>query len=465
MTELDGLIQIITNGVAAIQAGIAERDASFPSLRGSLDPESEAARDAFAAEIFVVTAAAHQLIATLASPTMYPISICLGIHSSRAIAVAEACHVAEILREAGPNGMHVKDISAKNGVDHTKLSRILRLLASQHVFTEVAPDVFANNRHSSSLDTRKSLDALSRSPAEKWDNAPGIAAPIGHFGDEVTKSSAYLVEHLTHPDPVIALSQEPTGGTFQFAFKTEESLFQWYERPENITRLKRFGNTMKSHSTRMSPAMITQGFDWASLPPNSIVVDVGGGIGASTLMLAGTHKHLRYIVQDRDSVIGEARKAITEKPQDGSDLVQFQAHDFFQEQTVKDPSIFILRLVLHDWSDKYCSVILNQLRKSATASTKLIVIDAIIDYACPTEDIFGDIPGALAPPGPAPLLPNFGGANLFQYWQDLQMMSLLNSRERTIGQFKGLLEQTGWKLEKVHRLPPPNLPQLVASPL
>lgn len=36
----------------------------------------------------------------------------------------------------------------------------MRLLASQHVFKEVAPDVFANNRLSSVLDTGKDLAAL-----------------------------------------------------------------------------------------------------------------------------------------------------------------------------------------------------------------------------------------------------------------------------------------------------------------
>jgi hypothetical protein len=34
--------------------------------------------------------------------------------------------------------------------------RLLRLLASRHIYKEVAPDVFANNRISSALDTGKS---------------------------------------------------------------------------------------------------------------------------------------------------------------------------------------------------------------------------------------------------------------------------------------------------------------------
>ena len=38
--------------------------------------------------------------------------------------------------------------------------RILRLLATNHVFIEVSPDVFATNRLSSVLDTGKSVEEL-----------------------------------------------------------------------------------------------------------------------------------------------------------------------------------------------------------------------------------------------------------------------------------------------------------------
>ena len=39
-------------------------------------------------------------------------------------------------------------------------ARILRLLATNHIFIEVSPDVFANNRLFSVLDTGKSVEEL-----------------------------------------------------------------------------------------------------------------------------------------------------------------------------------------------------------------------------------------------------------------------------------------------------------------
>jgi hypothetical protein len=39
-------------------------------------------------------------------------------------------------------------------------ARVLRLLATNYIFKEVSPDVFANNRLSSALDTGKSVEEL-----------------------------------------------------------------------------------------------------------------------------------------------------------------------------------------------------------------------------------------------------------------------------------------------------------------
>ena len=48
------------------------------------------------------------------------------------------------------------------------------------------------------------------------------------------------------------------------------------------------------------------GYAWGELPEGSLVVDVGGGVGSQTLLLALHHPHLRFIVQDRESVVGDA---------------------------------------------------------------------------------------------------------------------------------------------------------------
>ena len=75
-------------------------------------------------------------------------------------------------------------------------ARILRLLATNYIFTEVSPDVFANNRLSSVLDTGKPVEELLAkwvpslltyndelrifSPESKHIGTPGITSFIEH---------------------------------------------------------------------------------------------------------------------------------------------------------------------------------------------------------------------------------------------------------------------------------------------
>ena len=51
--------------------------------------------------------------------------------------------------------------------------------------------------------------------------------------------------------------------------------------------------------------MLTFGvaLNWEDLPNRSVVVDVGGGIGSTSMLLANAFKHLRFVIQDRDPVV------------------------------------------------------------------------------------------------------------------------------------------------------------------
>ena len=45
------------------------------------------------------------------------------------------------------------------------------------------------------------------------------------------------------------------------------------------------------------------GFPWASLPPDALIVDVGGGVGGAMMSLYKAFPHLRFAVQDTAKVI------------------------------------------------------------------------------------------------------------------------------------------------------------------
>ena len=43
-------------------------------------------------------------------------------------------------------------------------------------------------------------------------------------------------------------------------------------------------------------------------------------------------------------------------------------------------------------------------------------------------------------------------------------MKVTNTQERTLDELNKLFEETGWKIERVHRFPAPSIPQVVAVP-
>ncbi|KAF7367113.1 S-adenosyl-L-methionine-dependent methyltransferase [Mycena sanguinolenta] len=127
----------------------------------------------------------------------------------------------------------------------------------------------------------------------------------------------------------------------------------------------------------------------------------------------------------------------------------YAAHDFFTPQPERKVAVFLIRMILHDWSNEYSLKILRNLRDAAGNDNKLLIVDNIISYAC-EESATKDIPGAERPSAPAPLLPNFGQASAIAYFMDINMLGLVNGQERTVLQLKELLAEARWKLVEIY---------------
>lgn len=130
------------------------------------------------------------------------------------------------------------------------------------------------------------------------------------------------------------------------------------------------------------------------------------------------------------------------------------AHDFFRPQPADlagRVSAFHMRFVLHNWPHADCIKILKHIHAAASADTKLIIVDDVIPYACPTPATLIFNSESLLNAVPSPLLPNLGAAMADAYGDDLMMASLFGSQQRTIGEFKDMTEEAGWKIEVVHQ--------------
>ncbi|KAJ7330390.1 O-methyltransferase [Mycena albidolilacea] len=468
-SSLIDLVTLISTSVAAVDARCKALSGTYPDLNNpvnSKENEGLLQDNEIANATSIALAAAAQLIATMQYPSRSIIDASYAFVISTALGVVAESSTAEIIREAGPQGCHINDISKKNGVDPVKLARVLRPLATQHIFREVSPNVFAHNRISTLIDTGKSFEAIQAAPEDKYTGAEGHAALILLNTDETFKAAGYIQDVLL--DKESEASDDEFKTPLNRAFGTDIDLFSWYEQPMNKKRFKRFGFAMDVSRRLSPPGAVLQGFKWSALPEKTLIVDVGGGIGSISLEIAQANPHLRFLIQDKQAVIREGEQHWeTELPGAlAAGRVSFGEHDFFGPQSVKNADIFLLRFIVHDWSDTYTFKILKQLRDAAQTTTKLIVIEHLVPLACGEDETYKHIPGAVpATLPPKPLLPNLGIVNMAPYAVDIQMMALLRGCERTFPHYWELLKSAGWEIEEVYRPLGSLVSQLVAKPI
>lgn len=473
LKTLLSLREIIDSSIDHLQSHYASKNLDLPDLNEpySTSPSEAALGDPEIVETLnALVGASYQLIATVRTPFIHVMDGIFAYTLSSCIRVAEEGNVAEILREAGPSGLHVNDIAAQNGLEPTKLARVMRLLASHHIFREVKPNVFASNRISSYIDTGKPASYLFSPNADKYSGTSGVAGFIDHVTDEVMKANSHLWETMSSPEKghsfsaVHAPLQEWSG--------TDKQFFWWIELPGNERRLLRYSAAMRATSLWNSPDAILHGFDWAGLTPEDVVVDVGGGTGMPAMYVARAHPHVKIVIQEREQVcehgIAYWNEVFPEAIKSGR--VQFQPHEFFQPQptlpTNTPASVYLLRTVLHDWPDHECIRILQNLRAAAAPKTKLLIGDFMIPYACPDDSVAArTIPGAKTAAAPSPLLANFGKGSATTYALDMAMFTNFNGQERTLAHLADLCQKTGWKPVQAHRRDDTPFGFLVSEPI
>ncbi|KAF8128341.1 S-adenosyl-L-methionine-dependent methyltransferase, partial [Boletus edulis] len=523
----------------------------------SLHPDAVAAASRIVAACGQMSNIVNKPFSSLCDAIMsYSLPACMRL--------VEHLHVAEILREANEDrqnglakGLHITDITnvicsyaGFNYIDPNDLVHALRLLSTHHIFRETAPDTFALNRVASLLDTGKSVKAVFSNPETKYDDTSGTPAFVSLITDEIFKSAAYLTEAFTGGErvrlgPVVKPEKLPA---FNLAFRTQAPFFEWLENggedplggtgrgacihtltktrnvqagdvrlavPNDVFncasrksfRLERFSKAMTGTTLWEAPKAILNGFDWYSLPKGSTIVDVGGGIGSTTMVLAHAlndpkadsaerrdpknEVNIRFVVQDRPIVTALGVEAWRSKFPEmiESGQVVFQDHDFFEPQLpfepphiARHPAVYILRVVLHDWPDECARRILINLRVASNPETRLVIAEHVLPLACADGDVLdhdertsaeewtlksvlANVEGAERTLVPPPLLSNLGKASATAYWMDLIMHVTFNAKERTLREFCALALSAGWRVTRMTRPEGTLFAYLVCEPI
>lgn len=212
--------------------------------------------------------------------------------------------------------------------DPDTLQRLLRALASDGVFRETEPGVFAHTDES-----RRLL-------------GPGWSEFAHLFG-------GVFFEATTELDATTARS--PFEGRFGTGF--------WEWLAANPAERATFDAAMAGERDRAAEQIAA--LEWRE---DEVVVDVGGGNGALLVELIELRPELRGVVLDLpETVRDEARFG---------DRIEFVAGSFFE--SVPEGDAYVLSGILHDWPDEDAARILRTMRAAAPEHARLLVNESVI---------------------------------------------------------------------------------------
>lgn len=206
----------------------------------------------------------------------------------------------------------------------------------------------------------------------------------------------------------------------QGAFEEEHGhpLFRYPEVDPEYSRV--FDEGMTSAS-RIETRAVLEALDEDALAEVDHLCDVAGGHGYLLSHLLREHAHLTGEVLELPKVVDGAG----DLPVDVgvADRIEFTAGDMFE--AVPEADGYVMKHILHDWSDDECVEILETIGEAAAAGAPIFVAEYVL---------------------PGPETPHFG--KLF----DIHMMVATGGRERTVEEYGELFDRAGMRLADHHRV-------------
>ena len=176
-----------------------------------------------------------------------------------------------------------------------------------------------------------------------------------------------------------------------------------------------FDQAMEQRAQVLSLACVPL-LDW---PTSGTIADIAGGTGTLLAAVLQAAPGTRGMLVDQPQVLEHARPFLDR--QGVADRCLLHPGDLFAPPPPAD--LYLLASVLHDLDDDHAARILAALGDSATSDTRLRIFEMLLPTdATPHRAKMSDV---------------------------LMLLMFDGARERTLGHYRDLLEDTGWRLERV----------------
>lgn len=304
-----------------------------------------------------------------------------GLWVSRAIWTACRLGIPDALADA-PLGTEA--LAAATSTRPDMLRRLMKALCASGVFQCMAGDLFAHNSLSDVL--RRDHPASQRAIVEIV------------FGDE-------------HYEAWGLLDQSVKTGAAAFDACYGMPVFDYFGQYPG--RAVAFSDAMTSSTRMLEDAILaTHRFD-----PFELAVDVGGSNGSLLQSILARHPEGRGIIFDLPEIVEAVGPSLQ------GTRITAEAGNFF-ESVSPDGDLYLLKFILHDWTDEQCAVILDNVRAAARPGGRIALFEMVLPDA----------------PVPHP-----------GWFMDLNMMAMTGGRERNVAEYEALLAPAGFRIKKVTR--------------
>ena len=214
-----------------------------------------------------------------------------------------------------------------------------------------------------------------------------------------------------------------TWGTLMHSVRTGENAFVgrygtdvWTYRNERPEQNAIFDAAMSGNTAALADELGGL-YDFSDA---STVVDLGGGDGTLLLGVLASNPHLSGVLFDQPGVIARARAVLAH-----ADASEAAERCTLVEGTIfgdhpEGGDVYVMRHILHDWTDGDCAAILERCRQVLTGSGVLLVLERVLEG------------------------PNEGAHAKFS---DLNMLVMPGGRERSEAQFADLFAAAGLRLQ------------------
>lgn len=247
--------------------------------------------------------------------------------------------------------------------------------------------------------------------------------------------SAQWAAHCIEAFDKWGYSEEPNETPFNYLSGSSLPVYKaWDTDPVRGPRFGRAMDGFQSTSAYKTDHIINA-WDWQLLPSGSTVVDVGGSRGTIAYALAKAFPNPKFIVQDLPEIVSQAQAAQNGVEKEIASRVSFLPHDFFTTQPIKNADVYFLRMIFHNYSDKYAVKILHHLMpamKKGPGGSKLLIADQVmhpIVGSSSWENSSGASNGVSA-----------RDENVMRFL-DLTMHAMLNAKEREMVDWEALFRR------------------------